>query len=136
MNTDIYVTVFENELIETKPTHKYKLGDLVELENGTRSYVTRLCYDCDGSPLYGFSIEPKILWIGEKISRSICGYNENSIKRLISHTDVILCFMVDGNYQECYLKYVLPLIKKEKEYQITVDIECSTEILLKLNVEE
>ena len=136
METNIYLSVFENELMESKPTHKYKLGDLVELENGARVYITRLTYDCDHVPMYGFSIEPKICWTGGKILESICGYSENFIKNKVSHTNAILCFKAGGGYHECYLKDILPLLKQGENQRVTVDIHCSLEKLLELNIED
>jgi hypothetical protein len=35
--------------------HYFKVGDLVELENGARLFVVYLHRDCDGTPLYSLS---------------------------------------------------------------------------------
>ncbi len=38
--------------INNAKEHKYSVGELVELENKARLFVTRLSRDCDGTPLY------------------------------------------------------------------------------------
>lgn len=52
--------------------HRFKLSDLVELDNGVRLFVTKLTRDCDGTPLY-------CLGAVEGISRDY-GYSERSLK--------------------------------------------------------
>ena len=132
MKTDIYNGVLD-ELIVSRPTHKYKLGDLVELESGSIVYITRLTFDCDKVPLYGFSIEPIIHWIGGRISKADCGYPEDYIKRLVGHKDAILGFCVDTHYYECLLKDVFPLLK-QNDCGITAQIDCTEEKLIELDV--
>lgn len=38
--------------INNATKHKFKIGDLVELDNGVRLYVVFLSRDCDRTPLY------------------------------------------------------------------------------------
>ena len=144
LHTNIYEEVYENELFEHRETHKYKLGDLVELDTGATVYITRLMYDCDGKPLYGFSLTPLIDWCGLTIHDAICGYNETSIKRVVAHSDAIIRISIDTGSKDprnaihtydCCLKDIYPLLT-ENIYRPTVDIDCTEEDLLRLSVEE
>jgi hypothetical protein len=41
--------------------HKYKIGQLVERDNGARMFIAGLMRDCDGTPLYSLSGNPENL---------------------------------------------------------------------------
>ena len=62
--------------------HLYKVGQLVELENGVRVFVARQTRDCDGTPLY--CLTPKEGDYNQEREHFanhnwLNGYNEDSI---------------------------------------------------------
>lgn len=62
--------------INNSTEHKYKLGQLVELPNGSRLFINTRTRDCDGTPLYHLSI------LDESMAPDLYGYCEESIKPL------------------------------------------------------
>jgi hypothetical protein len=63
--------------------HQFKIGDLVQLEDGARLFVVYLHRDCDGTPLYSLSHDKDDT---EKISSVFanpswsCGHLEDSLE--------------------------------------------------------
>lgn len=41
--------------VNNSTQHSFDAGDLVELENGVRLFVSKQTRDCDGTPLYSMS---------------------------------------------------------------------------------
>ena len=51
--------------------HKLMVGDLVELDNGARLFITKHTRDCDGTPLYSVGLP------GNTLTR---GYAEDNLQ--------------------------------------------------------
>ena len=63
--------------VNNSTPHKYKVGQLVQLESGARLFINRLPRDCDGTPLYS---------LGAKSGHTVLhGYAEEALTP-IKHT--------------------------------------------------
>jgi len=69
--------------INNSTEHNFKVGDLVELEDGARLFVVHLHRDCDGTPLYSLSYDKddteRISDVFKNPSWS-CGHLEDSLE--------------------------------------------------------
>ncbi len=71
-------TIKENNL---EKTHIYKIGQLVETEEGARLFISKQTRDCDGTPLYSLSYcnDP---WNWANNHCTFGGFGEDSLKDL------------------------------------------------------
>ena len=60
--------------VNNSTTHSFAVGDLVELSNGARLFVSKRTRDCDGTPLYSLSAD------NEDLDSCVYGYSEDGIK--------------------------------------------------------
>ena len=71
-------TIKENNLAKF---HKYELGELVEMKNGVRMFISGYRRDCDGTPLYCLSYENDP-WQWENNNCQLCGFGEDSLSMI------------------------------------------------------
>lgn len=62
--------------------HKFKVGQLVELEGGARLFVAKQTRDCDGTPLYSLTCSsPKDYGFGNA-TKWVNGFNGDNLKSI------------------------------------------------------
>ena len=63
-------------------SHKFRAGQLVEIDDGVRLYVEHLTRDCDGTPLYvlsPFKVGFSPSYVSFSCSQSVQGVDEDSM---------------------------------------------------------
>lgn len=63
--------------------HKFKIGQLIELENGVRLFIAKQTRDCDGTPLYSLSTDEDDIEQrndGSANYKWLHGYDEDNMK--------------------------------------------------------
>lgn len=74
----------------SRKQHKYRVGSLVELENGVRMFIKELRRDCDGTNLYNLvATREDLERTDEMFFSCICGIHESLITAIIKEAEVV-----------------------------------------------